>query len=109
MNIPEVCEYIRERVGDQACIVDAVMTTTLTTKKPPGPQQLHYDISLPEDPGVGKIGTLVKLVFSIEGRPLLTEFGQSRTPMQARAALFDAVRCLFKVLAICPVALALDC
>ena len=100
MNIPEVCEYIRERVGDKACIVDAVMTTTLITNKPPpGQQVLHHDIRIPEDPGVG-IGTLVKLVFSIEGRPILTEFGQSRTSMQAKAALFDAVRCLFKLVAI---------
>jgi hypothetical protein len=41
--------YVEERIGPEACIVDAVVTTTLPSETPPGPQKLHRDIRLVED------------------------------------------------------------
>jgi hypothetical protein len=88
---PKVVSYVEERVGLEACIVDAVVTTTLPSETPAGPQKLHRDIRIVEDDAAA--GTLVKLVFSIQGRALMTEFGMPSSPMQAPTCLFDAVRC----------------
>lgn len=88
--IPEVVSYVEERIGSEACIVDAVVTTTLPSETPPGPQKLHRDIRLEDGAAAG---TLIKLVFSIQGRALMTEFGMPSSPMQAPTCLFDAVRC----------------
>ena len=103
MARPDVVGYILERIGSEARVVDAVVTTTLPSETPPGPQKLHFDIKLRRD--AARSGTLVKLVFSTEQRPLLTEFGMARTPMKAPACMFDAVRrvpCPFKLIALCP-------
>ena len=97
MARPDVVGYLLERIGPEARIVDAVVTTTLPSETPPGPQKLHYDIQLrrhlqTQQTDAARIGTLVKLVFSIQQRPVMTEFGKARTPMKAPAVMFDAVR-----------------
>lgn len=87
--MPDLVGYVKERIGLGACIVDAVVTTTLPSETPPGPQKLHRDIRLRG----AAAGTLIKFVFSIQGRALMTEFGKPSSPMQSPTCLFDAVRC----------------
>ena len=72
---------MRRYYGENARIVDAVMTLPGVNK---GPQELHFDVAS---------GSLLKLAFSITQQPLMTEFGESRRPMTAPTALFDGVRC----------------
>ena len=95
LRIPEACKYVKERIGENAHIVDSIVTTTLPSEQPVGPQRLHFDVKLPSEAVEGKqIGTLVKLLISTTGRPVLTEFGASREPVVAPAVLFDSVRCI---------------
>jgi hypothetical protein len=82
--MPDFVRCIDQNIGlKNAAIVDVVATTTKPTTK--SAQPLHED----QAHGPRK---LYKLAFSMDGRNLGTEFGESRTPLQAPSGLFDGVR-----------------
>jgi hypothetical protein len=73
MRQSEVVNTIQRDIGLNAAIVDVVVTTSDDNS---APQPLHSD----HDYGARK---LYKLVASLEGRSVDTEFGAERVPISA--------------------------
>ena len=75
---------MQKTLGPNAKLLSVSIITT-SDKRQAGPQELHRDHAS----GASKE---LKLVFSMNGHPLMTELGVERTPMKASAMIFDAVR-----------------
>ena len=84
LDLQNVRRIVEQKLTRSAVIADTICTSTLPSESPLGPGLSHFDVRME--------GELLKLVFSVTQRPLLTEFGELRTPMMAPTALFDAVR-----------------